>query len=122
FDVGPQPALLFATVALVTVLIIACPCALGLATPTAILVGTGRAAEYGILVRGGDALERLSRVKTVLLDKTGTITEGKPIITHIVTAKRSDGTPIPPAEILKWAAAVRSEEHTSELQSRSDLV
>src|SRR5204863_4395880 len=105
FDVGPQPALLFATVALVTVLIIACPCALGLATPTAILVGTGRAAEYGILVRGGDALERLSGLRTVLLDKTGTITEGKPTITHIVTAKKPDGTPISPADVPKWAAS-----------------
>jgi len=106
FDFGPPPAVIFATVALVTVLIIACPCALGLATPTAILVGTGKAAEYGILIRGGEALERLSRVRTVLLDKTGTITEGKPTITHIVTAKKPDGTPISPAEVLKWAASV----------------
>src|SRR5881296_4064770 len=106
FDFGPAPAAIFATVALVTVLIIACPCALGLATPTAILVGTGRAAEFGILIRGGEALERLSRVRTVLLDKTGTITEGKPTVTHIVTAKRPDGTSLSPAEVLKWAAAV----------------
>jgi len=106
FDFGPQPALIFATVALVTVLIIACPCALGLATPTAILVGTGRAAELGILIKGGPALETLARVRTVLLDKTGTITEGKPIITHIVTAKKPDGTPISPADVLKWAASV----------------
>ena len=106
FDFGPQPALIFATVALVTVLIIACPCALGLATPTAILVGTGKAAEHGILIRGGDALERLSEVRTVLLDKTGTITEGKPAVTHIVTAKKPDGTPIAPADVLKWAASV----------------
>ena len=106
FDVGPEPAVLFATIALITVLIIACPCALGLATPTAILVGTGKAAESGILVRSGEALERLSRVRAVLLDKTGTITEGKPSVTHIVTAKRPDGTPIAPAEVLKWAAAV----------------
>jgi Cu+-exporting ATPase len=106
FDVGPQPALVFATVALVTVLIIACPCALGLATPTAILVGTGKAAEHGILIRGGDALQRLSEVRTVLLDKTGTITEGKPAVTHIVTAKKPDGTPIAPADVLKWAASV----------------
>jgi len=111
FDVGPQPALVFSTVALVTVLIIACPCALGLATPTAILVATGRAAEQGILIRSGEALERLSKVRTVLLDKTGTITEGKPTVTHIVTAKRPDGTSLSPAEVLKWAASV---EHRSE--------
>ena len=106
FDVGPSPALLFASVAFVTVLIIACPCALGLATPTAILVATGRAAEHGVLVRGGDTLERLSQVRTILLDKTGTITEGKPAVTHIVTAKRADGTPVPAADALKWAASV----------------
>src|SRR5438132_8969410 len=106
FDFGPQPAFVFSTVALVTVLIIACPCALGLATPTAILVATGRAAEYGVLIRSGEALERLSKVRTVLLDKTGTITEGKPTVTHVVTAKRPDGTSLSPAEVLKWAASV----------------
>ena len=106
FDVGPAPALLFASIAFVTVLIIACPCALGLATPTAILVATGRAAEHGILVRGGDRLERLSKVRTILLDKTGTITEGKPAVTHIVTAKRVDGSPVPTSDALRWAASV----------------
>ena len=106
FDVGPAPAFLYATIALVTVLIIACPCALGLATPTAILVGTGRAAEQGILIRGGEALERLSKVTTVLLDKTGTITEGRPAITHIVTARKPDGTPVAAGEVLRWAASV----------------
>ncbi len=106
FDVGPQPALLFAMIALVTVLIIACPCALGLATPTAVLVATGRAAEQGILIRGGEALERLSRVRTVLFDKTGTITEGRPAITHIVTARRPDGTAVAVPEVLRWAASV----------------
>ena len=106
FDFGPEPAVVFSTVALVTVLVIACPCALGLATPTAILVGTGKAAEQGILIRSGEALERLSKVRTVLLDKTGTITEGRPTVTHIITAKRPDGTPLAPAEVLKWAASV----------------
>src|SRR5229473_1175405 len=106
FDLGPPPALVFATVALVTVLIIACPCALGLATPTAILVGTGKAAEYGILIRSGEALQRLAKVRIVLLDKTGTITDGRPAVTHIVTAKKPDGTPISPADVLKWAASV----------------
>jgi P-type Cu+ transporter len=109
FAFGPAPqarALVFALVAFVTVLIVACPCALGLATPTAILVGTGKAAEYGILIRSGEALERLATARTVLLDKTGTITEGKPAVTHIVTAKKPDGTPISPADVLKWAASV----------------
>ena len=109
FDLGPVPqvrALVYAMVAFVTVLIIACPCALGLATPTAILVGTGKAAEYGILIRSGEALERLANASRVLLDKTGTITEGKPTVTHIVTAKKPDGTPISPADVLKWAASV----------------
>jgi Cu+-exporting ATPase len=106
FDVGPAPAVLYATVALVTVLIIACPCALGLATPTAILVGTGRAAEQGVLIRGGEALERLSKVGTVLLDKTGTITEGRPAVTHIVTARKPDGTSVSAADVLRWAGSV----------------
>src|SRR5205807_5654129 len=106
FDFGPQPALVFSTVTLVTVLIIACPCALGLATPTAILVATGRAAEHGILIRSGEALERLSGVRAVLLDKTGTLTEGRPTVTHVITAKRPDGTPLSPTEVLKWAASV----------------
>jgi len=108
FDVGPEPALVFATVALVTVLIIACPCALGLATPTAILVGTGKAAEHGILIRSGEALDRLSGVRTVLLDKTGTITEGRPTVTHIITAKRPDGTSLAPAEVPERPRTVRS--------------
>jgi len=106
FDLGPAPALLYATVALVTVLIIACPCALGLATPTAILVGTGRAAEQGVLIRGGEPLERLSKVRIVLLDKTGTITEGHPAVTHIVTARKPDGSSVSAAEVLRWAASV----------------
>src|SRR5205814_10697384 len=109
FDLGPVPqvrALVYAMAAFVTVLIIACPCALGLATPTAILVGTGKAAEYGILIRSGEALERLANTRRVLLDKTGTITEGKPTVTHSVTAKKPDGTPISPADVLKWAASV----------------
>ncbi len=106
YDLGPAPELVYATIALVTVLIIACPCALGLATPTAILVATGRAAEQGVLIRGGEALERLSKVKVVLLDKTGTITEGKPTVTHIVAARKPDGTPVATGEVLRWAASV----------------
>src|SRR5467141_2373645 len=106
YDLGPAPALVFATVALVTVLIIACPCALGLATPTAILVGTGKASEYGSLIRSGEALDRLAGSRMVLLDKTGTLTEGRPSVTHIITARRPDGSPLSPGEVLKWAASV----------------
>ncbi|TVS13386.1 MAG: copper-translocating P-type ATPase [Wenzhouxiangella sp.] len=81
---GPQPALSFALVNAVAVLIIACPCAMGLATPTSIMVGTGRGAENGILFRGGDALQQLRSVRVVALDKTGTITHGRPEVTDLV--------------------------------------
>ncbi|MGO7778414.1 hypothetical protein ACC741_38640, partial [Rhizobium johnstonii] len=74
---GPSPALTFALVNAVAVLIIACPCAMGLATPTSIMVGTGRAAELGILFRKGEALKSLREAKVVALDKTGTLTKGK---------------------------------------------
>jgi Cu+-exporting ATPase len=124
FDVGPAPALVLATIALVSVLVIACPCALGLATPTALLVGTGKAAEHGILIRGGEALEALSRVGTVLLDKTGTLTEGRPAVTQIVTARTPDGSSVAPEDALKWAASVeqRSEHPVSRaiLQAAQD--
>ncbi len=88
--VGPNPALTFALVAGVSVLIIACPCAMGLATPTSIVVGTGRAAELGVLFRKGDALQELSKVDVVALDKTGTVTEGKPTLTDVVVAEGFD--------------------------------
>jgi Cu+-exporting ATPase len=104
FDLGGPDRVLVATVAFVTVLIIACPCALGLATPTAILVATGRAAEQGILVRGGEPLERLAAVDTVLLDKTGTITEGRPTVTAVVMAGAPEGAG--PNDVLRWAASV----------------
>jgi Cu+-exporting ATPase len=81
--VGPDPALSFALVASVAVLIIACPCAMGLATPTSIMVGTGRAAELGVLFRRGDALQTLNDVQTIALDKTGTLTEGHPELTDL---------------------------------------
>ncbi|MEX0283151.1 MAG: copper-translocating P-type ATPase [Paracoccaceae bacterium] len=87
---GPDPALTLALVAGVSVLIIACPCAMGLATPTSIMVGTGRAAEMGVLFRKGDALQALSEVDVIALDKTGTITMGKPAVTDLVTAEGFD--------------------------------
>jgi len=86
FVVGPDPALTFALVAGVSVLIIACPCAMGLATPTSIMVGTGRAAEMGVLFRKGDALQELSNVDVIALDKTGTVTEGRPALTDVIVA------------------------------------
>ena len=82
--IGPEPKLTYALVAMVTVLIIACPCALGLATPTAIMVGVGKGAELGVLVRSGEALETAGRVDTVVLDKTGTITLGQPELTKVI--------------------------------------
>ena len=88
--VGPDPALTFALVAGVSVLIIACPCAMGLATPTSIMVGTGRAAEMGVLFRKGDALQQLSTVNVIALDKTGTVTEGKPTLTDVVVEEGFD--------------------------------
>lgn len=84
---GPVPKLSHAVVAAVSVLIIACPCAMGLATPTSILVGTGRAAELGVLFRGGDSLQKLAEVKAVAFDKTGTLTEGKPALTDLITVE-----------------------------------
>jgi len=100
---GPEPRLLFATVVLASVLLIACPCALGLATPTAILAATGRAAGAGILFRNADALERARAVTTVLFDKTGTITEGRPRLTdRVLLGQTTD------AELIGVAAALEA--------------
>ena len=81
---GPSPELGYATVAAVSVLVIACPCALGLATPMSVMVGTGRGANAGVLVRDAEALERFAKVDTLIVDKTGTLTEGKPALTHVI--------------------------------------
>jgi Cu+-exporting ATPase len=104
---GPQPSLTHALTAFVSVLVIACPCAMGLATPTAIMVGTGRGAEEGILIRGGEALEMAHRIDTVVLDKTGTLTRGRPTVIDVVAAP---GATI--AEVLHFGAALeRGSEH-----------
>ncbi len=100
---GPSPALTHALVAGVAVLIIACPCAMGLATPTSIMVGTGRAAEMGVLFRKGDALQALEGVDVVALDKTGTLTEGHPALTDFVVADGFDR-----ADLLRKVAAVEA--------------
>ena len=100
---GPEPQFSYAIVTLMTVLVIACPCALGLATPISIMVGIGRAAEKGVLIRNGDALQQASRVTTVVIDKTGTITEGKPTVTHLIPSDEySEG------DLLLFAAALES--------------
>lgn len=83
---GPEPSFSYALVATMTVLIIACPCALGLATPISIMVGVGKAAESGILIRNGDALQQAGKLTTIVLDKTGTVTEGRPAVTNIMSA------------------------------------
>ena len=107
FFLGPDPAFTFAMLNMVAVLIIACPCALGLATPTSIMVGTGKGAEYGILIRNAEALERAHKVRTVVLDKTGTLTQGKPVVTDILV---TDG--ITEGDLLRLAAsAERGSEH-----------
>jgi len=107
YNVGPTPALAYAVIVGVTVLIIACPCALGLATPTSLTVGMGKGAEQGILFRGGDALQAARKLDVIVLDKTGTITWGKPALTDIIVGRGFDE-----AQVLRFAASVeRSSEH-----------
>ncbi|MGY4315702.1 heavy metal translocating P-type ATPase [Bradyrhizobium sp. JR3.5] len=98
---GPEPRLTFALVAAVTVLIIACPCALGLATPMSIMVGVGRGAHSGILIRDAQALERMEAIDTLVIDKTGTLTEGKPKVVRIIAAEGFDES-----DLLRLAASV----------------
>jgi Cu+-exporting ATPase len=107
FDLGPEPTLTFALVSAVAVLIIACPCALGLATPLSVMVGTGKGAENGTLIRSAEALETAQRLDAIVLDKTGTITRGEPSLTDVVPAGE-----IGERELLRLAAsAERSSEH-----------
>ena len=103
YFLGPAPQLAHALVAAVTVLIIACPCALGLATPISIMVATGRGAQSGVLVRNAAALERLAAVNTLVVDKTGTLTEGKPALTGVETAPGFE-----PDEVLRLAASLEA--------------
>lgn len=104
---GPSPALSYALVAAVSVLIIACPCALGLATPMSIMVGVGRGAQAGVLIKNAEALERMEKIDTLVIDKTGTLTEGKPKVTAIVPAAGFDE-----AGLLAFAAALeKGSEH-----------
>ncbi|KGB80445.1 ATPase, partial [Rhodovulum sp. NI22] len=104
---GPQPALALALVSGVSVLIIACPCAMGLATPTSIMVGTGRAAELGVLFRRGDALQALQSVRVIAFDKTGTLTEGRPALTSITVAEGFERADV----LARVAAAEAFSEH-----------
>src|SRR5207248_6924002 len=103
---GPEPRMAFGLVAAVSVLIIACPCALGLATPMSIMVGVGRGAREGVLIRNAEALEHMERVDTLVVDKTGTLTEGKPKVVSVVAEGMSE------ADVLRLAASVeQASEH-----------
>jgi Cu+-exporting ATPase len=101
--IGPQPSFVYGLVNAVAVLIIACPCALGLATPMSIMVGMGRGAEAGVLIKNAEALEKLEKVKTIIVDKTGTLTEGKPKLTQVISNEHGKEN-----EILRLAAAVEN--------------
>lgn len=100
FNFGPEPRLAFALVTAVTTLVIACPCALGLATPMSVMVGVGKAAEHGVLIRNGEALQKAAELDTIVLDKTGTVTKGKPELTDVIALDEQSET-----EVLRLAAS-----------------
>ncbi len=104
---GPSPAFSHALIAAVAVLIVACPCALGLATPMSIMVGVGRGAQHGVLIRDAEALERMEKVDTLVVDKTGTLTDGRPTVVHVEPAPGFDAD----AVLQKLASVERSSEH-----------
>ncbi len=107
YVLGPEPRIIYATIVLVTTLIIACPCALGLATPTSLTVGIGKGAENGVLIRSGDALQTAEKLNALVIDKTGTITRGEPALTDVVVAGG-----LSEADVLRLAASLeRGSEH-----------
>jgi Cu+-exporting ATPase len=107
YIVGPVPSLIYALIVAVTVLVIACPCALGLATPISLMVGIGKGAENGILIRSGEALETAQKLDAIVLDKTGTITEGQPKLTDVIVSNGFNKN-----DVLAWCASVeRASEH-----------
>ena len=106
--VGPSPAIAYALIAAVSVLIIACPCALGLATPMSIMVGVGRGAQLGVLIKNAEALERMAAVDTLVVDKTGTLTEGKPKVTAVLPVEGVDE-----GELLAPGGGARARERAS---------
>jgi Cu+-exporting ATPase len=107
FTLGPSPAFTYAVIVAVTVLIIACPCALGLATPMSLMVGVGKAAEHGVLIRNGEALQAARNLDVIILDKTGTITKGKPELTDVVTTPGFEESDV----LAAAASAERGSEH-----------